>query len=62
MKEYSQDRVLSSAMGDVGWNNPSNLAKEYKDGLEPLEKGQLSGLVTTQFGIHIIKCRCVQGS
>lgn len=35
---------------------PATLAKEYKDGLEPLEKGQLSGLVTTQFGIHIIKC------
>ena len=56
VKEYSQDPGSVERDGDVGWNNPSNLAKEYKDGLEPLEKGQLSGLVTTQFGIHIIKC------
>lgn len=56
VKEYSQDPGSVELDGDVGWNNPSNLAQEYKDGLEPLEKDQLSGLVTTQFGIHIIKC------
>lgn len=56
VKEYSQDPGSVELDGDVGWNNPSNLAQQYKDALDPLEKDQLSGLVTTQFGIHIIKC------
>lgn len=59
VKQYSQDSASAELDGDVGWNNPSNLAQEYKDGLEPLEEGQVSGLVTTQFGIHIIKCTAV---
>ena len=33
VKEYWQDPGSVEGDGDVGWNNPSNLAKEYKDGL-----------------------------
>ena len=56
VKEYSTDTVSAAQDGDVGWDNPSKLASDYKEAVEPLEKGQVSGLVTTQFGIHIIKC------
>lgn len=56
VKEYSTDTVSAEQDGDVGWNNPSKLISDYKAAVEPLEKDQVSGLVTTQFGIHIIKC------
>ena len=56
VKEYSTDTVSAEQDGDVGWTEPSNLVSDYKTAAEALEKGQVSGLVTTSFGIHIIKC------
>lgn len=55
-QEYSKDTGTAENGGDVGWDKTSNLVTEYTDGLAPLEKDQLSGLVTSSYGIHIIKC------
>lgn len=55
-KEYSQDNVSAEADGDVGWDKTSNLVEQYTDALNNLQKGQVSGLVTSDYGIHIIKC------
>lgn len=56
VKEYSQDTGTVEKDGDVGWDKTSKLVTEYTDGLAPLEKDQVSGLVTSDYGIHIIKC------
>ena len=55
-KEYSHDTGSAEKGGDVGWDKTSNLVTEYTDGLSGLEKDQVSGLVTSTYGIHIIKC------
>ena len=52
---YSQDGSASNG-GDVGWDKLSNFVTEYQTALDGLGKGELSGLVVSQFGIHIIKC------
>ena len=56
MKEYSKDSGTAEKEGDVGWDKMSNLVTQYTDALTSLEKDQVSGLVTSDYGIHIIKC------
>ena len=55
-KQYSKDAGSKDAGGDVGWDKTSSFVQEYTDALSGLEKDQVSGLVTSQYGIHIIKC------
>lgn len=55
-KEYSKDTGSAEKGGDVGWDKTSSLVEEYQTALDGLEKDQLSGLVTSTYGIHIIKC------
>ena len=55
-KEYSQDTGSAENGGDVGWDKLNNFVTEYTDALNGLEKDQVSGLVTSDYGIHIIKC------
>lgn len=55
-KQYSQDKTSGANGGDVGWDKTSKLDEDYQKALDGLQKGQVSGLVTSQFGIHIIKC------
>ncbi|MBE6464404.1 MAG: peptidylprolyl isomerase [Eggerthellaceae bacterium] len=42
--------------GDVGWDKASRFITEYTDALDKLEVGEISGLVNSVYGIHIIKC------
>ena len=55
-KTYSLDEGSAADGGDVGWDKMSNFITEYVTALSQLEKGQVSGLVTSTYGIHIIKC------
>ena len=54
-KEYSDDSSAANG-GDVGWNRMNNFVTEYADALDALELNEVSGLVQTEHGIHIIKC------
>lgn len=54
-KEYSTDSSAENG-GDVGWDRTNTFVTEYQDALDQLEEGQVSDLVTSQYGIHIIKC------
>lgn len=54
-KEYSQDRSGAEG-GDVGWDKINNFVTEYAEALAELEVGEMSGLVESQYGYHIIKC------
>lgn len=55
-REYSKDTGSAENGGDVGWDKLTTFVTEYQDALDGLEKGQVSGLVTSTYGIHIIKC------
>lgn len=55
-KENSTDTASAEKGGDVGWDATSSFVEEYTTALDGLEKDQVSGLVTSQYGIHIIKC------
>lgn len=54
-KTYSKDSSAQNG-GDVGWDKLNSFVSEYTAGLADLSKGQISGLVTSSYGIHIIKC------
>lgn len=55
-KQYSTDTASAENGGDVGWDQLSTFVSEYTEALADLEEGQVSGLVTSDYGIHIIKC------
>ena len=40
----------------MGWDRMTTFVTEYQDALDGLEVDQVSDLVTSQYGIHIIKC------
>lgn len=54
-KQYSDDTSAERG-GDVGWDRVSTFVTAYQNALNELEPGQVSGLVETEYGIHIIKC------
>ena len=54
-RTYSKDASASNG-GDVGWNMLNDFVSQYEDALDALDKGEVSGLVTSTYGIHIIKC------
>ena len=51
--QYSDDSSKDKG-GDVGWSN-QGFVSEYLTAVDGLELNQVSGLVESQFGIHIIK-------
>lgn len=54
-KEYSEDSSADDG-GDVGWDKLATFVTEYQDALSALSTGQMSGLVKTTYGYHIILC------
>ena len=54
-KEYSEDTSKDDG-GDVGWDKLTTFVTEYQDALNGLAKDQVSGLVKSTYGWHIIKC------
>lgn len=55
-REYSTDTASAEDGGDIGWDKTMSLVDDYQTVLDGLGVGQVSGLVTSQYGIHIIKC------
>ncbi len=54
--EYSLDESSAEGGGDVGWDAAATFVDEYQTALDELEVGEVSGLVTSDYGIHIIMC------
>ncbi len=55
-EQYSTDTGSAADGGNVGWDKLTSFVDEYQTALDELEKDQVSGLVTSTYGIHIIKC------
>ena len=54
-KENSTDKGSAARGGDVGWDVLNSFVTEYTDAIDSLDKGEVSDLVESEFGIHIIK-------
>lgn len=55
-EQYSADPGSAANGGDVGWDALTTFVDEYQAGLDELAVDEVSGLVTSDYGIHIIKC------
>lgn len=54
-REYSIDSTAADG-GDMGWDCLTTLPSDYQQALDELEPGEVSGIVRSSFGYHIILC------
>ncbi len=55
-RRYSQDSVSGPLGGDLGWvNRGTNLEPRFEEALFNLKVGEVSRVVRTAFGMHIVK-------
>ncbi len=54
-REFSQDPGSGQNNGDLGWFGKGRMVPQFEDAAFKLKVGEISGLVRSQFGIHIIK-------
>lgn len=53
-KEFGEDATKDKG-GDLGWFGKGAMIPEFEDAVAKLEPGQISDLVKTQFGYHVVK-------
>lgn len=51
---YSQDGSAAKG-GDLGWLNPGDTVPEFERAMDALKPGELSGVIQTPFGMHLIQ-------
>ncbi len=52
---YSEDRATARDGGDLGWVRRGMFVKEFEEAVFRLQEGQVSDVVRTPFGYHIIQ-------
>ncbi len=61
-REYSEDPASRERGGDLGWVRRGQLLPEFEEALYNMRAGDVSDLVETQVGFHIIKLERVRGN
>jgi peptidyl-prolyl cis-trans isomerase D len=59
-KQYSQDPGSATNGGDLGTFGRGSMVKPFADSVFSLKTGELSGLVQTDYGYHIIKLQAIK--
>ncbi|MCS6821539.1 MAG: peptidylprolyl isomerase [Microscillaceae bacterium] len=54
-KQYSEDFVTAKDGGDLGWQERGNLVPEFEAAVFRMKPGEVSQVIESQFGFHIIK-------
>jgi peptidyl-prolyl cis-trans isomerase C/peptidyl-prolyl cis-trans isomerase D len=55
VKLYSDDSLSKPSGGDVGWQSRLTLVPSYYEAAYSMKIGEVSDLIETQFGFHIVK-------
>jgi peptidyl-prolyl cis-trans isomerase SurA len=53
-RQYSDDPTAEQG-GELGWFGPGDLVSEFENAAQRLQPGQLSGVVRTMYGFHLIE-------
>jgi peptidyl-prolyl cis-trans isomerase D len=61
-RENSKDPGSAAQGGDLGWFGRNMMVKPFEEAAFGLQEGQLSGIVESDFGFHIIKLTGVKGA
>ena len=60
-KKYSQDAESSKNGGDLGFFSRGDMTKAFDDAVFSMSKNQISNLIMTEFGYHIIMLTDIKG-
>jgi peptidyl-prolyl cis-trans isomerase SurA len=60
-RRFSHDPASRQQGGDLGWHRQGDLVPEFEDVAFRMRQGQISGVVESPFGAHIIKVERIRG-